>query len=56
MGNCYADSHLTAIWQVIKTTSITSDCDRIVEGKAVDANWKKGEETAVAEIIKLGGK
>ena len=43
-------------WQVIKTTSITSDLDRIVEGKAVDANWKKGEETAVPEIIKLGGK
>ena len=43
-------------WQVIKTTSITSDRDRIMEGKAVDANWKKGEETAVAEIIKLGGK
>lgn len=42
-------------WQVIKTTSITSDRDGIMEGKAVDANWKKGEETAVAEIIKLGG-
>ena len=43
-------------WQVFKTTSITSDRDGIMEGKAVDANWKKGEETAVAEIIKLGGK
>ena len=43
-------------WQVIKTTQITSDHDNIVEGKAVDAIWKKGEETAVAEIIKLGGK
>ena len=28
-------------WQVIKTTQITSDRDNIVEGKAVDAIWKK---------------
>ena len=33
-----------------------SDCDNIVEGKAVDAIWRKGDETAVAQIIKLGDK
>lgn len=43
-------------WQVIKATQITLDRDNIVEGKAVDAIWKKREETAVAGIIKLGGK
>ena len=30
-------------WQVIKTTQIMSDRDNKVEGKAVDAIWKKGE-------------
>ena len=43
-------------WQVIKTTQIASNRDKIVEGNAVDADWKRGEETAVAKIIKLGGK
>ena len=42
-------------WQVVKTTQILLDRDNIVEGKAVDAIWKKGEETVVEEITKLGG-
>lgn len=31
-------------WQVLKTTQIASNRDKISEGNAVDAEWKRGED------------
>ena len=42
-------------WQVIKTSQMQANPDEICEGRNVDAIWKRDEETAVAEILKLSG-
>ena len=43
-------------WQVIKSTQIEANPDQIEVGKSLDAIWKRGEETAVAKILKLNGR
>ena len=43
-------------WQVIKTSQTQANHKDIKEGNAVDALWRRDEESSVAEILKLSGR